>query len=179
MRILLAIDASTYSEAATDELLAHVRPAETEVLVLHVAEWPLGGPPYLTFGVGAAAINGVLVLRDQALEAAHALVDRIATRLRTAGFAATGTVREGEARSTIVDAATSWHADLIIMGSHGRRGLDRVALGSVAESVLRRATCSVEIVRTIHHLPDAIARTSPDIGAGTPAPRAAAPAAQA
>ncbi|HTZ49653.1 MAG TPA: universal stress protein, partial [Verrucomicrobiae bacterium] len=40
-----------------------------------------------------------------------------------------------------------WKADLIVMGSHGRRGFDRLILGSVSESVALHATCSVELVR--------------------------------
>lgn len=148
MRILLAIDTSACSQSAIDAVLAHFRPADVEIRVLHVAEWPLDGPPYLGFGVGGPAINGVLTLREHALTAGHTLVDRTVGRLRAAGFEATGDVLEGDARSSIVDVAAGWNADLIVMGSHGRRGLDRVALGSVAESVLRRATCSVEIVRS-------------------------------
>jgi nucleotide-binding universal stress UspA family protein len=115
--------------------------------VFHAVEWPLGTPPYMTFGTGRAAIQGVLDSRDRALKTAHDLVERVAARLRAHGFPACTSIREDDARSAIVDAAISWKADLIVMGSHGRRGLDRSALGSVAESVMRRAPCSVEIIR--------------------------------
>jgi nucleotide-binding universal stress UspA family protein len=47
----------------------------------------------------------------------------------------------------ILAAADSWEADLIVMGSHGRRGFDRIVLGSVSESVAMHARCSVEVVR--------------------------------
>jgi nucleotide-binding universal stress UspA family protein len=47
----------------------------------------------------------------------------------------------------ILEAADTWKADLIVMGSHGRRGLDRIVLGSVSESVALHARCSVEVVR--------------------------------
>jgi nucleotide-binding universal stress UspA family protein len=47
----------------------------------------------------------------------------------------------------IVDRAAEWHADLIVLGSHGRHGLDRFLIGSVSEYVARHAPCSVEIVR--------------------------------
>lgn len=48
----------------------------------------------------------------------------------------------------IIDAAKSKKADLIVLGSHGRRGLERVLLGSVAESVLRHAPCAVMIFKS-------------------------------
>lgn len=53
----------------------------------------------------------------------------------------------GEPRSFILDAAKAWGADLIVLGSHGRHGLDRLLMGSVAESVALHAHCSVEIIR--------------------------------
>lgn len=147
-KILLAVDGSPCSSAAIDALIARTRPADTDVCVLHVVEWPIGGPPYLSFGAGPDAIQGVLALREKALERGESLVREGVARLRTAGFSASGTVRQGDARSIIVEVAKTWPADLIVMGSHGRRGLDRIALGSVAESVLHRATCSVAIVRS-------------------------------
>jgi nucleotide-binding universal stress UspA family protein len=147
MKVLLAIDDSSWSRSAADAVMTQMRPGDIEVRVLHAVEWPIGGPPYLTFAVGPAAIDGVFALRQKALDAGKSLVEEVAARLRAAGFAATGMVTEDDARSVIVDAAAAWKADLIVMGSHGRRGLDRFAMGSVAESVMRRARCSVQIVR--------------------------------
>ncbi len=57
------------------------------------------------------------------------------------------TVRVGDPRDVIDAVATELHADLIIMGTHGRRGLSRLVLGSVAEAVVRSAPCSVLTVR--------------------------------
>jgi nucleotide-binding universal stress UspA family protein len=54
---------------------------------------------------------------------------------------------EDEIRGAILDFAKDWKADLIVVGSHGRRGLTRFMLGSVAESIARHAHCSVWIVR--------------------------------
>jgi nucleotide-binding universal stress UspA family protein len=53
----------------------------------------------------------------------------------------------GDARMLILDEAKEWKADLIVLGSHGRRGLDRLLMGSVAESVAVHAHCSVEVIR--------------------------------
>jgi nucleotide-binding universal stress UspA family protein len=56
-------------------------------------------------------------------------------------------VEKGDPRAVIVDHAARWNADLIVLGSHGFKGLDRLLIGSVSEAVLRHAPCSVEIVR--------------------------------
>ena len=64
-----------------------------------------------------------------------------------AGFKTSIATPDADARHAIVEAATVWPADLIVIGSHGRTGLDRFLLGSVAESVMRHAPCSVEIVK--------------------------------
>ena len=56
-------------------------------------------------------------------------------------------MRLGYARTTVVDVANQWHAGLIVVGSRGRTGLERVLLGSVSDYVARHASCSVEIVR--------------------------------
>jgi nucleotide-binding universal stress UspA family protein len=53
----------------------------------------------------------------------------------------------GEPRAFLLDEAKAWPADLIVLGSHGRHGLDHLLMGSVAESVALYADCSVEVVR--------------------------------
>ena len=79
----------------------------------------------------------------------RAVVEEIAKELRVAGFKAEGVVKKGKVRETILENATEWEADLIVLGSHGRKGVKRFLLGSVAESVARHAPCSVEIVRLL------------------------------
>ncbi len=56
-------------------------------------------------------------------------------------------VKSGDPREVIVDAAKDLKAEVIVMGTHGRRGLSRAIIGSVAESVVRTAPCSVLVVR--------------------------------
>lgn len=82
-------------------------------------------------------------IRDSSTTALARLVDA-----RRAGVSF-GEVRviEGDARDVILQAATDVHADLIVIGTHGRRGLSRLLLGSVAEHILRRAPCPVLTVR--------------------------------
>jgi glycine betaine transporter len=56
-------------------------------------------------------------------------------------------VESGDPREVIVEHARRLHAELIVMGTHGRRGISRALIGSVAESVVRTAHCSVLVVR--------------------------------
>jgi nucleotide-binding universal stress UspA family protein len=86
-------------------------------------------------------------LEDQK-KGARELVDRIAKELQRAGFQVETVVEVGDIREKIIDAATEW-AGLVVVGSHGRSGIQRLLLGSVAEFVARHATCSVEIVRAV------------------------------
>jgi len=143
MKILLAIDDSKFSEEATKTVIAQAQPQGTEVRVLHVTD---SNPLFITGEMGAQ-IPDVSALQKAQLMRANALVERAAKELRAAGFKVTTAVEEGDPKTKIIDQAAEWHADLIIVGSHGRKGLDRFLLGSVSEAVARHARCSVEIVR--------------------------------
>jgi nucleotide-binding universal stress UspA family protein len=144
MKILLAIDDSKFSQAAIEMLAAQNDPAKTIVRVLHVVEplessyYPDLLPPY------PASLDDIRKIR---MKAGRELVERATKKLRQAAFKADGVVRFGYARTTVVDLAESWHANLIVVGSHGRKGLERVLLGSVSDYVSRHAHCSVQIVR--------------------------------
>jgi nucleotide-binding universal stress UspA family protein len=95
---------------------------------------------------GYSGVN-VESIRKTEREAAQALVTKFAEQLRARGFKVTGSVVQGEPRGKIVDVAARWKADLIVVGSHGRTGLERLLMGSVAEAVVRHAPCSVHVVR--------------------------------
>ena len=147
MKVLLAIDDSDCSAAATGAVIAQFRPAGAEVRVLHAIEWPSGLPPSYAYAEGRAAADEILREHDEERRLAHVLVDGASARLEAAGFHATSLVREGSARDEILHAASDWRPDVIVLGSHGRRGLDRLFSGSVSEAVVKHAQCSVEVVR--------------------------------
>jgi nucleotide-binding universal stress UspA family protein len=144
MKILLAVDGSKYSEAAVQALISKIRKEDTDVLVLQVVEPRIfSTPPQMAAGYEPELEE---IMKEQ-FQNAQQTVDRAAAALKAAGFNAKGRVVEAETRSGILDLASEWHADLIVLGSHGRKGLQRFMLGSVAESVARGAYCSVLIVR--------------------------------
>ena len=141
MKVLIGIDNSKFFENVIRAVVNQFRPENTEVLVLHVLQ-PVEpvAPPEMAQGYAPE-------LEEQE-KPAHALVERVADELRRAGFKAYSAVKVGDVKESILDTAAEWHADLIAVGSHGRRDIQSFLLGSVAESVARHAKCSVEIVRT-------------------------------
>lgn len=82
----------------------------------------------------------------QAREAGARIVADFRARL-TLGSDAVQFVPEGPPGAEIVKVARQWQADLIVIGSHGRRGIRRALIGSVAEAVVRQAPCPVLVVR--------------------------------
>lgn len=144
MNILLAIDGSKFSQSAIHALIAQATPGQTNLRILHVIE-PI--PEYadsLSWGYGMQ-VGSVL---QEEREHAQGLVARAAQELRDAGFQVETMVEVGDAKAVILDCAAQWPADLIVLGSHGRKGLERFLMGSVSEAVARHAPCSVQIVRS-------------------------------
>jgi nucleotide-binding universal stress UspA family protein len=148
MKILLPVDGSEYSDAAANAIIEQFVPERSEVQVINVDEWPKGLSTSLAFAEGPAAAEQILSLHETRRREAAELVARSAQRLRAAGFTTTTLIRQGDPQHAILECAAEWRPDLIVLGSHGRRGLDRLVLGSVSEGVSRRAACSVEIVRS-------------------------------
>ncbi|MBW4461876.1 MAG: universal stress protein [Nodosilinea sp. WJT8-NPBG4] len=81
-------------------------------------------------------------------------------RAQAAGVSAEFTQISGEPAATICSVASSWGADLIMVGSHGRRGLSELLLGSVSNYVMHHADCSVLVVHHYNGKPTASAETA-------------------
>jgi nucleotide-binding universal stress UspA family protein len=88
-------------------------------------------------------------LRDEAMKRAQVAIAAAMDILATAGVRVSESlsVLLKSPKEVILDEASQWGADLIVVGSHGRRGIDRFLMGSVAESVASHAGCSVEVAR--------------------------------
>jgi len=143
MRILLAVDDSPSSRAATTAVINQNVPANTKVTVLHVVD-PLYHMSMYDSSGPASAIEKI---HQERLAHGEAMVKRTAALLQTAGFEVTTSVEEGDPRKMILKAAADCSADLIVLGSHGRSGIDRFLLGSVSQAIAHYASCSVEIIR--------------------------------
>lgn len=151
MKILLAVDGSTFSDAAIDEVAQRPWPTGTEVNVITAAEIPemVGLEPW------AASPLYFEQLDNAIREASKGIVERAVSKLRTSSktpFKITSQVIQGSPREIIVDEANNWGADLIVMGSRGLSTWSRILLGSVSNAVVHHAKCSVEIVRKPQYL---------------------------
>jgi nucleotide-binding universal stress UspA family protein len=140
--ILHPTDFSPSSEEAFHLACDLARECDARFIVVHAVE----PAPAM---VGEAALVP-LELDELREEARHKMDDLQPT---DPGVHMETMVRDGPAPAVILDAADEFDADLIVMGTHGRTGLSRLFLGSVAELVLRRARCPVLTVKDPAHAP--------------------------
>ena len=146
MKILVPTDGSPHSQEAIDEVARRPWPADTTIRVISAVQ-PI--PPAATDFVFSNAASFDQLYQEQT-KTAEQLTRQVADSFGAVNLSADSVVRMGDPRSVIVDEAKEWGADLIVMGSHGRTGLKRWLLGSVAESVVAHSPCSVEVVRSRH-----------------------------
>ena len=146
MKILLAIDGSSFSDVAVKEVATKPWPVNSEVKIVSVVE-----PPLLpTVETWIPPDNYLEALEAAGDDQARAIVTKAADRVRQSQgdhLRVSTEIVRGHPKQAIIDEADSWNADLILMGSHGYRGLTRLWLGSVSQAVAAHANCSVGIVR--------------------------------
>jgi nucleotide-binding universal stress UspA family protein len=145
MRVLIAIDDSGCSKLAIDAVVNRHWSDATQFRVIHVVE-----PIVLQYGLIAPQAVELMIEAEQKLKKhGQEFVDKTTEKLQTlfGAQAVTGEILHGNVSDTIVEDAIEWQADLIVIGSHGRTGMDRMFLGSVAEKVINRAPCSVDVVK--------------------------------
>jgi nucleotide-binding universal stress UspA family protein len=137
-RILISVDDDPIAAHAASVGIDLARSVGAQLAFVHVID------PALLVAPEDAFVGGDLAVQAQQ-DSARLMAD-FRARL-PAGTAAMQFVQKGSPGPEIVKAATQWPADLIVIGSHGRRGLTRAVLGSVAEAVMRHAPCPVLVVR--------------------------------
>jgi len=142
MRILLATDGSEFSLSAARSIAERPWPDDTEFRIASVVERVIpAADPWYAAGAVAKRRNEVSAKNcEEAVSAAEQIVAQTGFKTETA-------VLDGNPKKRIVEDATEWGAHLVVLGSHGRRGLTRYLLGSVSEAVAMRAPCSVEVIR--------------------------------
>lgn len=143
-RILIPIDGSPASERGLDEAIRLGRLTGARVRLIHVVD-------ELSFALGAS--EGLTFTGDMLnllREAGAAILAQGATRVRGGGLEVETALKdsfEGRVSDLVIKEAREWPADLIVIGTHGRRGVGRLLLGSDAENIVRRAPIPVLLVR--------------------------------
>jgi nucleotide-binding universal stress UspA family protein len=169
-KVLVPVDGSAFSRQVLPYVRSLLDPTAYSVMLLRVASTPEGltSPPPRPL-----ALDGWLLGRGDA-DHAHPIFqsqvwDGLKAELRAnlepevnllsqAGFTVTTVVRFGDAAEEIIDVAGGEDVALVVMATHGRSGLERLVMGSVAEAVLRRVRVPVMMVRP---LPTVVGETRP------------------
>lgn len=139
MRILLATDFSAYADTARSLVKSMPLPQGSRIRIVHAIE------PVTTVAIFGPAL---LSINDAAEREAKALVKQTASLLNADGVEVDGIVGLGRAADVILDEATDFKPDLIVVGSRGRGGISTAVLGSVSAELVDRAPCPVMVARS-------------------------------
>jgi nucleotide-binding universal stress UspA family protein len=141
-KILVPIDGSETSRRGLDEAIQLARDNSAKIRLVHVVNTAVVAVEY----PGGSPMDDVSNVRDNSEAVMKGAADIVSRSGLTAETVILGTPIENTGE-LIVHQATEWPADIIVMGTHGRRGLPRVVLGSNAEYVLRHTSVPVLLVR--------------------------------
>jgi nucleotide-binding universal stress UspA family protein len=137
--ILVPVDFGDASNAALDFAVDLVEGTDAKIYVLHTFEIPFVGLPD---GVVAATAE----VTSRLVNAAQRALDDTIARYKDRKVRLKALLKQGDAREVILAQVKEHDADLVCIGTHGRRGIARALIGSVAESVVR--TCPVPVLTT-------------------------------
>jgi len=138
-RFLVPVDFSEHANQALDYAISLAGKLDARLTLLHVLQsLPLGA-----VDMGVTIYTYIQDLEAEIMNSMNAYLERVTT----AGLEGEIAVVHGVPFHEIIETAKTQQADLIIMGTHGRTGLQHVLLGSVAEKVVRLAPCPVLVVR--------------------------------
>ena len=143
MRILIAVDDSPHSQAAVDFVKRMQWPAGSEAIVLSVSR-----PALVSYAlVDAPGMSYSPQLYEEQLKFHEEIAARYERDLKVVGLKTRAVVMQGDPREAIVDLVRQEKLDLVVMGSHGRSGVSKLVMGSVASHVVTHAACDVVVVK--------------------------------
>lgn len=150
-RILVAVDDSATSNAALAEAITLAKTLGAALRIVHVAD-----EAPIRHAVGLEAVLDVSQAEKAMRDAGNALLAAAAQTAADAGVQADTALLEADGQletshrrvaEWIIEGASAWQADVIVAGTHGRRGFARLFVGNVAEDLVRLATTSLVLVR--------------------------------
>ncbi|HJY38663.1 MAG TPA: universal stress protein [Steroidobacteraceae bacterium] len=142
-KILVAVDGSATSLRGLDEAIKVAKSTGARLMLVHVVDELVIATDYVPTAYSAPIFEALR-------ESGARILAQAATVVRRADLSCEQKLVEtlsGRVADEIVKQAGEWRADLIVMGTHGRRGLERLALGSDAEMVLRLSSVPVLLIR--------------------------------
>jgi nucleotide-binding universal stress UspA family protein len=143
-RIMVAVDGSETAERGLKEAINLAKDQKAQLSIVHVID--------IVIVFGAGQFPGAYI--DATREFARATVEHARETARAAGLEpevqSPEIVTSGyHVADTIAQRARDWGADLLVVGTHGRRGVSRMLIGSVAERIVRVTTCPLLLVRAL------------------------------
>ena len=142
-RILVPVDGSHTSTLGLQEAIRLALDQRARLRIVHVVDELLVAQNFEGYVNAGELIDSLEAAGKKALEKAAALARKHDLKAEATMFETVG----GRVADVIIREARKWKADLIVMGTHGRRGLGRMVLGSDAEAVLRETRIPVLLVR--------------------------------
>ena len=142
MNVIVGVDSSTFSDAAIRHVSEAAWPKGTSFLVISAV-----APVFIAPGE-ALAPQAIANYVEQQEQFYKRVAEEAAARLRGAGLVARGIMKRGDPRIVLEETARSEQADLVVVGTHGRSGIKKLFLGSVADHVVTHAPCPVLVVKT-------------------------------
>ena len=144
-KILLTTDGSEHAEKAAATAIELAKVCKAELRCVSVIEAPvLFGAPGASVAANAEFYE---TLEKELTDLATAAAERMVSRASEEGLEASSVVHRGIVVDEIVAEAESWDADIIVVATHGRTGLSRLVLGSVANKIVNHASCPVLLHR--------------------------------
>jgi nucleotide-binding universal stress UspA family protein len=144
-RILVPVDGSATSNRALEAAIAHAKAFGSRLRLVHVVDDAAFMTGYDLYGGGNALLveavrkaaeetvrNGLQTVKAAGIEGDSVVFDKLGERLG----------------DSVAQAAKLWNADLVVVGTHGRRGIGRVLLGSGAEQIIRQSPVPVLVIRS-------------------------------
>jgi len=148
-RILIALDYNPTAQKVVETGYNLAKAMHAQTILLHVTSdatyySPLNYSPIMGFEFFSNAVDPIT--SEEITRAAHDYLDKWKQHLGDENIQTE--VKYGAIGETIIDTATELNVDIIVMGTHSRRGLEKILLGSVAENVLRRSSTPLLIIPT-------------------------------
>jgi nucleotide-binding universal stress UspA family protein len=145
-RIMVAIDESFMTNKVLDTAIDLAKSSGAQLAICHAVDETI----FAHREVEMMLPNSVGKAEYRMRLGAQGFLGKAAETARAAGVEAETKLIESEQKHVsdmLADSATEWNADLLVVGSHGRRGVERFFVGSVAERLVRKATVSLLLVR--------------------------------
>lgn len=144
--VLVPTDFSDMATHALDYAVALAAKLDARIHLVHAIGVPELGVPELGVAIATTMIDSLV--RD-----GQAALDQLVEQRKAKASFGEVVLRTGDARDVVLQVARELHIDLIVLGTHGRRGIPRALLGSLAETIVRVAPCPVLTVRAKVVLP--------------------------